>query len=296
MITCGYFNAENHDKKYYSDTVNSIISPLITNGVVSGFNPWKRLNSRTACISRGMIFIDGYWIYNDSDYIIPYDGSDLNDLPGMNRRDAILVYLDTLNRSAGVEVIKGKTVIGNNKFVDPVIPEQHDKKYFVLGYIDISGLGASGSYGRVDNWRIDVVNNVGTDLCPYAKNGGGKFVDISPFFVKYNVLWNEFMDGKALDITPYTADLEEYLADSETDFGTWRTTKTAQVNTWAAGVTGQLTPEQVSAFEAELASIRANYLLKADVTNNIFELDDPTKVPTSAIVYRAFEHVVPGGD
>ena len=92
MLSSGFFNSNNHDKKYYASDLSRLFNALITDGIFE--NVGNRFVARagegmTVIIQSGMAYFNSTWTVNDADYVV-----DINPAPyvtGFKRIDGIFL-------------------------------------------------------------------------------------------------------------------------------------------------------------------------------------------------------------
>lgn len=131
MIHSGMFNSLNGDRKYNAWWFAKYFSTFIGNGVFP--NPSINLqvveneNMKTT-VKPGTGWINGYFIYNDSDFVLQHDLAD----GVLKRIDRIVMRLNHLSRQIEITIKKG------NFASTPVAPSlQRDADAYELALADV---------------------------------------------------------------------------------------------------------------------------------------------------------------
>ena len=157
MIRSSFFNSIAGDRKYNASKFAEYFASFIGNGVfpapINGLQVIEQAApNMTVIVKAGKVWIDGYIMINDDDYILPIDPAD----GLLNRIDRVVARLDTVDREIRLEVKKG-TFASN-----PIAPSlQRDADAYELGIADI--LVSAGVVSIVTAKITDLRNN--GDLC-----------------------------------------------------------------------------------------------------------------------------------
>ena len=106
MITYGFFNAVNGDRRYSADQLGNYFKGLITNGVFEKVG--KALivtsnNDMSINIGSGKAYINEKWIENDKTVNYSIDASDT----AYARIDTVVIRLDYTARTISIKILKG---------------------------------------------------------------------------------------------------------------------------------------------------------------------------------------------
>lgn len=110
MVTYGFFDSIDGDRKYNADDISNYFLKLISNGVFAtpaNAMQVQESSGMTVKVSAGWGFINCKWINNDSDYFITLDEPDII----LNRADRIVLRLnkDESLRNIEIAVKEGNT-------------------------------------------------------------------------------------------------------------------------------------------------------------------------------------------
>ncbi|MDE6658386.1 MAG: hypothetical protein K2J88_07390, partial [Oscillospiraceae bacterium] len=97
MVTYGFFDSVDGDRKYNADDISNYFLKLISNGVFATPSSSMQVlasSGMTVKVSQGWGFINCKWINNDSDFYLTLDESDII----LNRADRIVLRLNQETR------------------------------------------------------------------------------------------------------------------------------------------------------------------------------------------------------
>ena len=202
-IKSGFFNSVNGDRKYNAGSFAEYFATFIGNGVFP--NPSDNLqiianNDMTVTVSPGKVWINGYILINDDDYILniePADGV-------LSRIDRIVARYDTADREIRLEVKQGA-------YSSSPVPQslQRDADAYELGLADV--LVSNGVISITQASITDLRLN--TELCGIV-HGTVDQVDTTSIFNQYQAWFNSITDGTEQQI----ADWQQQQYD---DFMIW---------------------------------------------------------------------------
>lgn len=106
MITYGFFNSVNGDRKYNADQISNYFKGLISNGVFQNVGNAFIVTANSDMsvnIGSGKAYINGKWIDNDNSFNLSIDSADT----AYDRIDTIVIRLDYSERKIGIKILKG---------------------------------------------------------------------------------------------------------------------------------------------------------------------------------------------
>lgn len=195
-ITSGFFDSQNHDRKYNAVQFGSIFDGVITDGVYSTIGTQFQVKATSGLVLNvgiGRAWFDHSWILNDAIHVIEAPASDLL----LKRIDAVVLDIDTTTavRNNTIKYIEGTP--GSNP-VNPTLINVTGHHQYPLAYISRSANSTSIA-------QADITNMVGTDACPFVAGVAG------------------------------TVNIDDLLAQWDDEFGTWFEGIKGQLSTDAAG-------------------------------------------------------------
>lgn len=215
MVTFGFYNSLNGDRKYNAEQMSSIFNGIINDGVFMSIGDHFSVTASegmTVVVGSGRAWFDSTWTYNDAPLPIEIDASD----PVMDRIDLIVLEVNKEEavRSNSIKVVKG---------IPSTSPAPKDllKTEFVTQYAlaQINILN-----GRLQIRAEDITNKVGTSGTPFV-TGILQTISIdslvSQWEGEFNA-WFEDLDEESTNlITTYNNQLQAFYDAKTTEFETW---------------------------------------------------------------------------
>lgn len=180
-ITSGFFNSVNGDRRYKAEDFARFFARFIANGVFpdpsTGFQVIAN-GDMTVSLRPGDAWIFGFWINNDSNYVMPLDIAD----GVLKRIDRIALRLTYLNREI-IPVVKNG--VPSSSPVAPVLQRDADAYEIALADVYINNGAISISQANITDQRMN------TDLCGVVTGILGH-IDTTDLFAQYQVTFNEW--------------------------------------------------------------------------------------------------------
>lgn len=179
MITSGFFNSNNGDRKYDALQFSSIFDGIIRDGVFgtcgSAFAVTKNPNvPMVVDVAPGRAWFNHTWTLNDAIHSLTLGSSD----PILNRIDAVVLEInnDENVRTNTIKIVEGEKFEGNPSRPE-LIHSEHINQY-AIAYISVPAKSTD-----VDASKIN--NVVGTSETPLV-TGLIQMVDITNLLTKYD--------------------------------------------------------------------------------------------------------------
>jgi len=153
MITYGYFDSINGDRKYNADQMSNYFEGLVSDGVFLNVGNALKVNSASGMnvtVATGRAIINCKWIKNDSTLTLPITGSSVN----QDRYTAVVFYLDKVNRKLGITTIDG-TPAAPGSAQPPTITNTSTLIYKVLAYVLVPAGSTSIAGANITDTRAD---------------------------------------------------------------------------------------------------------------------------------------------
>ncbi|MDE5753124.1 MAG: hypothetical protein K2H89_01055 [Oscillospiraceae bacterium] len=201
MVTCGFFDSIDGDRKYSADDISNFFLKLISNGVFA--TPANEMQvTATSCmtvkISPGWGFINCKWIHNDADFYLTLDEPDMV----LNRADRIVLRLDKNTRTIEIAVKKGTP--GETAFA-PALQRDETIWELSLAYIYVWA-------GHTEITQADIADERGnTDVCGWIKCLIDQ-IDTTNLFAQYDAAFWIWFNGIKDSFIP---DIRERLETAE---------------------------------------------------------------------------------
>lgn len=222
----GMFNSVNGDRRYIASFFAEYFASFIGNGVFpnpsTGFQVIANSSDMTITLKAGKAWINGYYVVNDSDYVITLDAAD-----GIyNRIDRIVLQLNYLNREI-VPVIKK----GNSASSPTATGLQRDADAYELGLADI--YIHRGSTAISQSTITDLRMN--SNYCGIVA-GVVQQIDVSSVFNQYQDWFNSYSVTKAAEFADWQAQakqaVDDWINSEQLDFEVWRTEQEGVFANW----------------------------------------------------------------
>lgn len=192
MITYGFYNSKNGDRKYDARQISSIFDGIIRDGIFMSIGNCFRVipseeNNMTVLVEPGRAWFNHTWTLNDSRYPIEIPQSELL----LNRIDAVVLDINTHKdyRVNSVMVVKG---IPSNNPQNPTLINTETQHQYPLAYISVR---AGVTYIRA----ADITSMVGTSATPYV-TGILETVNIDALLDQWRDQWQEFFENQTQEI------------------------------------------------------------------------------------------------
>lgn len=185
-VTYGFFNSINGDRTYNADQMSSYFEGLVSDGVYANVGQSMAVlanGDMSVNVASGRAVIGTRWVKNDNTFNIAIDPAH----PTLTRIDAIVIKLDTINRSITLEAVKGTP---SETPVAPVLPTSDTVKFLVLAYITVAAAVTSISQADIADQRSN------SDICGWV-TGLITQLDTSTLFLQ----WQEAFDTWFNDLT-----------------------------------------------------------------------------------------------
>lgn len=202
MITSGFFDSINHDRRYNAEQFASIFDGIVRDGIYmsigSRFNVRaQEPNSMNIIIGSGRAWFNHCWIYNDSDEIMKIEISELLS----DRIDAVVFDVDSslLVRRGSIKIIKGD---GAKNPVPPTLIKVDGHWQYPLAYIKVE---KDTSTIR----QANITNMIGTSESPFV-TGPLETINADMLLAQ----WND----------EYRAWYETFTEESKTELFDWYNT------------------------------------------------------------------------
>lgn len=190
MITYGFYDSKNHDRRYNSIQFGSIFDGIIKDGVFMSIGNCFRVipgEGMMVLVGTGRCWFNHTWTLNDAPLPITVPQSELI----LNRIDAIVLEVDgtqTIRRNR-VIIIKGTP---SSKPQRPALTNTTTKHQYPIAYISVNA--------NVTSIRTaDITNMVGTSSTPYV-TGILETVNIDALLDQWEDQWKAFFEKQSIDM------------------------------------------------------------------------------------------------
>ncbi len=149
MLTYGFFNSQNGDRKYNADQMSSYFEGLISDGVYQNVDDAcvvRASAGMTVTVGKGRAVIGGKWLKNDALYDVTITGSN----PTNPRYSAVVVKLDNNARTIILTSVDGTPATTPTK---PTVTDTANTKYLILAYVLVPAGATSIVQSNIEDAR-----------------------------------------------------------------------------------------------------------------------------------------------
>ena len=220
MLTSGFYNSINHDRRYDADDFSRVFDGIISDGVYANYKQQFLVTvddssasfpDNTVVVKPGRAWFNGTWAYNDSDATITLDPPE----PYAHRYDAIVLNIDR-RRSARIAtfvVVKGNP--GDN---DPprasLIKEDGHWQY------PLAWVARPAGQARVHTANITITVGNGDEGCPFV-TGVVQQVSISDLLAQWSAEFRAWFNSTTSTFDADVSAAEQHIADERSAFDTY---------------------------------------------------------------------------
>lgn len=243
MVTSGFFNSDNGDRKYFADDFGTLWDGMITDGVIMHVGNrlivkhYKDLENQdlTVWVETGKAWFNRSYLYNDT--MLP-----INIPENTTTQTVWHAVVMEFNRNFGVRKNDIKLVSGTPGGGKPTFASGDRIKIVPLAYIQMPPGATSVGYGQTQ-----IENCVGTTVCPFATCLLEK-LDADDLIQQWKDQFDLFMSGSSTyftnTINTLKADFEAMQTEKENSFDQMQEDKRQEMDT--------LIGDAQIAFEAEM--------------------------------------------
>lgn len=156
-LTYGFYNSLNHDRKYDSLQLSRMFDGIINDGVYESIGDTlmvKASNAMSVSVGLGRAWFNHTWTLNDALYLVTITDAEL----ALNRYDAVVLEVDSGNRTNSIKVVKGTPAVSP---VKPTLIKSDTVNQYPLAYIYVEAKATEIT-------QANIQNAVGTSECPFV--------------------------------------------------------------------------------------------------------------------------------
>lgn len=149
MLTYGFFNSQNGDRKYNANQMSSYFEGLISDGVYQNVDDAcvvRASAGMTVTVGKGRAVIGGKWLKNDALYDVTITGSN----PTNPRYSAVVIKLDNNARTITLTSVDGTPATTPTK---PTVTDTANTKYLILAYVLVPAGATSILQSNIEDAR-----------------------------------------------------------------------------------------------------------------------------------------------
>lgn len=195
MLTYGFYNSIDHDRRYDAIQMSSIFDGVIKDGVFMSLGnrfQVKQDTNMTVLVDTGRAWFDHTWTLNDAVLPIQIPISEVV----LNRIDAVVIEVNATTpvRANSIKVVKGTPASNPQR---PTLTKTEYIHQYPLAYISVNQ--------RVTSIRqADITNAVGTSECPFV-TGVLQGMNIDMLVAQWEDQWRRFYEEQTTDMTKTNA-------------------------------------------------------------------------------------------
>lgn len=195
MLTYGFYNSRNHDRRYDALQISSMFDGIIHDGVYMGIGNKLMVTQGTnmmVLVGTGRAWFDHTWTLNDAPLPITIPQSEVI----LNRIDAVVLEVnhETSVRANSIKVVKGTP---SSNPARPTLTNTVNVHQHPLAYVYV---GAGVTSIRTAN----ITNMVGTSACPFV-TGVIQSMNIDALVAQWGDQWKAFYEKETADMTKTNA-------------------------------------------------------------------------------------------
>lgn len=213
MVTSGFYDSLNHDRRYSSIQFGSIFDGVIRDGVFQHVGSRLMVSQNSGMmisVGTGRAWFNHTWTYNDS--ILPLTVSQSEVI--LDRVDAVVLEVDAREegRTNTIKIVKGTPTSKNAK--PPAMLKEKNRWQYPLAYIKVAA-------GVTSIRTADITNKVGTSDCPFVTAPLDK-MSIDDLVKQWADQWQVFYENE-------TADMNKTNAFWKEQWRIWYAGQTAEI-------------------------------------------------------------------
>lgn len=214
MISFGFYDSINHDRRYSAFQFGSMFDGLIRDGIFMSIGTCFKVipgEYMTIIVGAGKAWFNRTWTLNDAPLPLTLQQSEIL----LDRIDAIVLDINSEEdvRSNGIVIVKG-TPSKNPQ--NPTLANTSYHHQYPLAYILVKS-------GVTSIRAADITNAVGTSATPYV-TGILDTVNIDSLVDQWKDQWDEFYENQ-------TSDMESTSAFWKDAWATWYDAQTSEIQT-----------------------------------------------------------------
>ena len=213
MVTSGFYDSLNHDRRYSSIQFGSIFDGVIQDGVFQHVGSRLMVSQNSGMmisVGSGRAWFNHTWTYNDSILTLTVPQSEVI----LDRVDAVVLEVDAREegRINAIKIVKGTPTSKNAK--PPAMLKEKNRWQYPLAYIKVAA-------GVTSIRTADITNKVGTSDCPFVTAPLDK-MSIDDLVKQWADQWRVFYENE-------TADMNKTNAFWKEQWRIWYAGQTAEI-------------------------------------------------------------------
>lgn len=236
-VKSGFFNSVNNDRVYLAHDFANYFSTFISNGIFPNPSNGMQLTAsggRSTTVKAGKGWINGYFVENDSDFLITHD------LPDgiLNRIDRIVLQKSTAGRD--IKIVLKKGAYATSPTAPPIV---RDPDFYELAIADVYVKAGVTTISQANITDLRLNNS----LCGIVHALIDQ-VDTTTIFNQYQDWFNKYSVGESLKFEQWVTSFEQaansWIDNEHLEFSAWRTGQELAFKAWFDLIKDQLTTDQ----------------------------------------------------
>lgn len=249
-VTCGFYNALNHDRLYDAIQMSSIFDGIIQDGVFSTIGDSLIVTSPEdgmyVDVGPGRAWFNHTWTLNDTEYPVEAEEAEVV----LDRIDAVVLEVNANPevRNNRIYFVKGTP---SSNPVKPTMIHNAEVNQYALAYVHIRA-------GQTTIFQSDIENAVGTDETPFV-TGLLQQVSVEQLLLQWN---DDFYRYFASFQRTSTAEFTTWLLAKKDEYDTWYAAMEAEgatdletFDTWFQHMKDQLDSDAAGHLQAEIDAL-----------------------------------------
>jgi len=212
MVTYGFYNSKNGDRKYDAIQMSSIFDGIIRDGILQHYGTAmvvKESEGMMVNVGIGRAWFNHTWTLNDALLPLTVPISEVL----LNRIDAVVLEVDSREavRANSIKIFKGPPASSPK---NPTLVKTNDRWQYPLAYIRVNA-------GVTSIRQANITNCVGTSACPFVTAPLEK-MSIDALVAQWGDQWKAFYGAQ-------TSDMEATNAFWKNQWRTWFQAQTTEI-------------------------------------------------------------------
>lgn len=269
MLTSGFYNSINHDRRYDADDFSRVFDGIISDGVYANYKQQLLVTvdevttpDNQVVIKPGRAWFNGTWAYNNADNILALDAPE----PYAVRWDAVALNIDR-SRSARIATfvaINGNPGLDGDDAKDNLrrkLIKSDDHWQYPLAWVKRPA-------GQAKIYLENIENAVGTNDCPFV-TGVIQQVSISDLLAQWNAEFRAWFNSTTSTFDADISAAEQHIADERRAFDTYVNSAKSDVNTGKNDFLSWLQTNKTNIL-AEMESVEREFWQKLETHDREF--------------------------
>lgn len=190
MLKSGFFNSQEHDRKYDALDFGRMFDGVLADGIFSAVEGTFVVSATTGMdlsVDTGRAYFNRHWLYNDA----PIPVTVKEAAPILARVDACVIEVNEETREMTIKMVEGTPAESDP--ARPTLVHTDVVNQYALCYISVGA-------GVTEITQSDITSVIGTDETPFA-SGIMQQVSIETLIAQWEADWAETQQAKTEEFT-----------------------------------------------------------------------------------------------